>query len=218
MEQIKNDGNPTINSINNNKGAFWRDQARLTYLSLEHTLFTSSDHLQNWLASSSLPITHTKDNYSKLIFAEELPEGQMTAPADSVKVTFSGYKSTTFNYNEESGKYDVFFWDVEPYMDEAAGEQVEVTNVIVLPVPNWTAVDAWNKNRQKYNFTGGVGYYISGGEYTQINWSKGDYNVVSEYGNPLVMTTMDGEPLQLAVGKTYICVVNQAFGVSITGE
>lgn len=218
LEQIKNDGYRTINSINNNKGAFWRDQARLTYLSLEHTLYTSSDNLQNWLATSSLPTTHTKENYTRFSFVEELPDGLMMAPADSVKVTFSGYKSTTFNYNEESGKYDVYFWDTEAYMDETANAQVEVTNVIVLPVPNWTATDDWGKNRQKYNLSGGVGYYISGGEYTQINWTKGDYNVVSEYGNPLVMTTMDGEPLELAVGKTYICVVNQAFGVAITGE
>lgn len=218
LEQIKNDGNGTINSINNNKGAFWRDQARLAYLSLEHTLYTSSDNLQNWLATSSLTTTHTKENYTRFTFAEELPEGQMTAPADTVKVTFSGYKSTTFNYNEESGKYDVFFWDTEAYMDEAVNAQVAVTNVIVLPVPNWTATDAWSRSRQKYNLTGGVGYYISGGEYTQINWTKGDYNVVAEYGNPLVMTTMDGEPLEMAVGKTYICVVNQAFGVAITGE
>lgn len=218
LNQIKNDGNLTINSIISNRGAFWRDANRLTYLSMEHTLFTSSDNLTNWLANSNVPTTYTKDNYTKLAFTDELPEGLMTAPADSVKVTFSGYKSTTFNYNEESGKYDVFFWDVEPYMDEAANAQVEVTNIIVLPVPNWTASDGWNRLRQKYNLSGGVGYYISGGEYTQINWTKGDYNVVSEYGNPLNMTTMDGAPLELAVGKTYICVINQAFGVAITGE
>jgi hypothetical protein len=42
--------------------------------------------------------------------------------------------------------------------------------------------------------------------------------VVEEYGNPFVMTTVDGEPLELAVGNTYICVINQAFGVEITGE
>ena len=218
LSQIAQDGGLTVNSLVSNKGAFWRDQNRLTYLSAEHTLFTSSDNLTNWLATSTVPTTYTKDNYTKLNFTDELAEDFMTTPADHVKVTFSGYKSTSFEYNEESGKYDVFFWDTEAYMDEASGTQVEVTNVIVLPVPNWTASDGWNANRQKYNLSGGVGYYISGGEYTEINWTKGDYNVVEEYGNPLVMTTLDGEPLELKVGKTYICVINQAFGVEITGE
>ena len=218
LSQISQDGGLTVNSLISNKGAFWRDQNRLTYLSSEHTLFTSSDNLTNWLATSNVPTTYTKDNYTKLNFTEEHSEDYMTTPADHVKVTFSGYKSTSFEYNEESGKYDVYFWDVEPYMDEASGTQVEVTNIIVLPVPNWTASDGWNANRQKYNLSGGVGYYICGGEYTEINWTKGDYNVVAEYGNPLVMTTLDGEPVELKVGKTYICVINQAFGVEITGE
>ena len=218
LSQIAQDGSLTINSITSNRGAFWRDQNRLAYLSIEHTLFTSSDNLTNWLAGSNVPTTHTKDNYTKLAFTEELSEDFMTDVAKSVKVTSSGYKSTSFKYNEESGKYDVFFWDTEPYMDEAAGKQVDITNLIILPVPNWTASDGWNANRQKYNLSGGVGYYVCNGEYTQINWTKGDYNVVSEYGNPLVMTTMDGEPLELKAGKTYICVINQAFGVEILGE
>jgi hypothetical protein len=218
LNQIQSDGNNTIDSITRNRGAFWRDQNRLTYLSLEHTLFTSSDNLTNWLANSTVPTTHTKDNYTKLNFTDELPEDFMTEPAKNVKVTFSGYKSTSFKYNETTGKYDVFFWDTEPYMDEASQSQVEVTNVIVLPVPNWGDYDVWGKLRQKYNLSGGVGYYVSGGEYTQINWTKGDYNQLSEYGNPFNMTTLDGEPVSMAAGNTYICVINQAFGVEILGE
>ena len=141
----------------------------------------------------------------------------MTGSAKSLTVTFSSYKSTTFNYNEESGKYDVFFWDTEPYMDSAANKQVEVTNIIVLPVPNWTAVDSIGVERQKYDLSGGEGYYINNGEYTKINWTKGDYNVVEQYGNPFNMTTPDGEPLVMSPGKTYICVMNEAFDVGITG-
>ena len=100
-------------------------------------------------------------------------------------------------------------------MDDASKTQVDVTNIIILPVPNWTAPDAWGKVRQKYNLSGGKGYYINNGEYMEINWTKGDYNVVSEYGNSLKMTTTDGKPLTLAVGKTYICVVNETFAIDI---
>ena len=49
-------------------------------------------------------------------------------------------------------------------MDSAANKQVEVTNIIVLPVPNWTAVDSIGVERQKYDLSGGEGYYINNGE------------------------------------------------------
>lgn len=218
LDEIKNSGEVTVNSLSNAGGTFWRDQERLKSVSIEHTLYTSSNNLQNWLSASGMSMAHTKQNYTVFNFTDELDENLMTAAADSVKVTFSGYKSTTFNYNKESGCYDVYFWNNEPYMDESAKTQVSVTNIIVLPVPNWTDVDAWGKTRQKYNLSGGVGYYISGGKYTQINWTKGDYNKQNEYGNPLILTNVNGEKLELAVGKTYICVVSNAFGVSITGE
>lgn len=217
LEQIKEDGDLSVDALRSAGTAFRRDAERLKYLSSEHTLFTSSDDLQNWLGTSGTPLTYTKDNYTKFNFSEDIPEDYMTGSAKSLTVTFSSYKSTTFNYNEESGKYDVFFWDTEPYMDSAANKQVEVTNIIVLPVPNWTAVDSIGVERQKYDLSGGEGYYINNGEYTKINWTKGDYNVVEQYGNPFNMTTPDGEPLVMSPGKTYICVMNEAFDVGIIG-
>lgn len=215
LDQIRKDGSLTIDSIMRNRGAFWRDADRLTYLSMEHTLFTSSDKLQTWLTGSEIPLTNTKSDITKLDFVEELPDDYMTAGANNIKVAFSGYKSTSFRFNDKTGKYDVFFWDNEPYMDDAAKTQVDVTNIIILPVPNWTAPDAWGKVRQKYDLSGGKGYYINNGEYMEINWTKGDYNVEAEYGNSLKMTTTDGKPLNLAVGKTYICVVNETFAIDI---
>ena len=215
LDQIRKDGSLTIDSIMRNRGAFWRDADRLAYLSMEHTLFTSSEKLQGWLNGSEIPVTNTKSDITKLDFIEKLPDDYMTAGANNIKVAFSGYKSTSFKFNDKTGKYDVFFWDNEPYMDDASKTQVDVTNIIILPVPNWTAPDAWGKVRQKYNLSGGKGYYINNGEYMEINWTKGDYNVVSEYGNSLKMTTTAGKPLTLAVGKTYICVVNETFAIDI---
>ena len=216
LNEIKASGYTTVDCLRNAGRAFWRDPERLSYLSMEHTLYTSSDNLQNWIAGSGIPTTFTKQNNTKLSFVDVVDENVMTEPAEAVKVTFSGYKSTTFKYNEEKNKYDVFFWDNEPYMDVAAGTQVAVTNVIVIPVPNWTAVDAWGKVRQKYDLTGGIGYYFNGGKYTTINWKKGDFNKPGEYDSPLVLTTMDGKNLELAIGKTYICVVSDVYGPVIT--
>lgn len=216
LNEIKSSGYITMDCLRNAGKAFWRDSERLSYLSMEHTLYTSSDNLQNWISGSGISTTFTKQNNTKLNFVDTLDETAMTARADSVKVTFSGYKSTTFRYNEENDQYDVFFWDNEPYMDEASETQVAVTNVIVIPVPNWTAVDAWGKVRQKYDLSGGSGYYFYGGKYTTINWKKGDFNKPGEYDSPLVLTTMDGKNLELATGTTYICVVSDVYGPVIT--
>lgn len=218
LDEIRNGGYKTIDFQWNSKSAFWRDQDRLKYLSLEHTLYTSSDKLQNWMSTYNFTTEHSKQNNTTFNFTDELDENIMTESANSVKVTMSGYKSTVFNYNEATGQYDVYFWDNEPYMDSASGTQVTVKNVLVLPVPNWNDVDAWGRKRQKYDLSGGIGYYISGGKYTQINWSKGDYNRQGEYGNPLIVTNANGEPLKLAVGKTYICVIGNQYGVSFLGE
>lgn len=216
LNEIPSSGYNTIDFQRNAGSAFWRDKARMEYLSLEHTLYTSSDNLQNWMTTYSFPTQHTKQNNTTFIFTDKADETIMTETAKSVKVTMSGYKSTTFNYNEDTGRYDVYFWNNEPYMDAAAGTQVSVTNILVLPVPNWTAADAWSKVRQKYNLSGGSGYYISGGRYMEINWTKGDYNQQSQYGNPLTLTNTNGEPLELAVGKTYICVIGSQYGISVT--
>ncbi len=213
LDKISRDGGLTVDSVSNNRGAFWRDKDRLTYLSMEHTLYTSSENLKTWIDNSDIQTGKTGRDVTMLEFTDVLPDNYMEETAESVKVTFSGYKSTTFIYNSEKKKYDIYFWDNEPYMDEAAGCQADVTNIIILPVPNWTAADTWNKVRQKYNMSGGTGYYVSGGKYMEISWKKGDYNNEQEYGNPLRMTAKDGTPLKLAVGKTYICVMNEAFGV-----
>ncbi|MGN0375279.1 MAG: DUF3048 C-terminal domain-containing protein, partial [Butyrivibrio sp.] len=218
LDEIKSSGYVTIDCLRNARPAFWRDPERLKYLSIEHTLFTSSDNLQNWISTSNIPTWHTKTDNTVLHFTDEPDSNLMNAAADNVKVTFSGYKSTTFTYNKDTGKYDVYFWNNEPYMDEASGKQTEVTNILVLPVPNWTDVDSWGKGRQKYDLSGGRGYYISGGKYREINWTKGDYNQKAQYGAPLVLTDTDGGELKLATGKTYICVISNAFGISVTGE
>ena len=218
LNEIKSSGYTTMDCLRNAGKAFWRDPGRLSYLSMEHTLYTSSDNLQNWISGSGIPTNFTKQNNTKLNFVDVVDETVMTEAAEAIKVTFSGYKSTTFRYNEEKNKYDVFFWDNEPYMDEAAGTQVAVTNVIVIPVPNWTAMDAWGTVRQKYDLSGGIGYYFYGGKYTTISWKKGDFNKPGEYDSPLILTTMDGNNLELATGKTYICVVSNVYGPVITNE
>lgn len=191
--------------------AFFRDPDRANRVGLEHSLYTTGPKLLEVAAGYGIDPNHTTDNYTKFNFAKNgdgTPKDGISAKA--VAVTFSGYKTTTFNYDEKTKEYNVFFWD-EPYIDELNGETIKVKNIIILPVPNWTAPDDWGKIRQKYDMSGGTGYYVSGGKCTAINWTKGDYNKQAEYGNVFNMTTADGKPVELSIGKTYICMMSNIY-------
>lgn len=195
--------------------AFYRDQYRRENIGSEHSLYTTGQGLLDVANGYGISPYHTTDNYTKFNFAKD---GDGTpkdgVPANNVNVPFSGYKTTKFIYDADAGDYGVYFWD-DPYIDELNNEQIKVKNIIILPVPNWTAPDGWGKIRQKYDMSGGSGYYISGGKCTTINWTKGDYNVESEYANSFSMTTADGNPVELGVGKTYICMMSNAFSPEI---
>ncbi len=176
---------------------YWRDSDRQTNLGTEHSMYTSSDILCSYLETTTSRTTHEDDYVSPYTFAEDgTPDGEV---AEDITVSFSSYKTTEFVYDEETGTYAVYFFDGEPYMDEASGTQVTVTNVVIVPTLQTTKDDG---ERQEYDLTsGGIGYFACGGKYIAIRWDKGDYY------DSLVFTNTDGTPLDLGVGKTYICLV-----------
>ena len=73
-----------------------------------------------------------------------------------------------------------------------------MTNVVVIPAAQSTKADG---QLQEFALTSGTGYFACGGKYVEINWSKGGDT------EPLVLTNLDGTPLNLGVGNTYICVL-----------
>lgn len=215
FDEIKKTGYTSLNCVGDAgyyaMSAFYRDPYRRDTVGSEHSLYTTGPGLLEVATGYGISPYHSTDNYTRFNFAKDgdgTPEGG--APANNVQVTFSGYKTTNFVYDANTKDYSVYFWE-DPYIDELNSEQIKVKNIIILPVPNWTAPDAWGKVRQKYDMSGGSGFYISGGKCTTINWTKGDYNKESEYGNVFNMTNEDGSPVELSVGKTYICMMSNAY-------
>lgn len=175
---------------------YWRDPDRKASLGLEHSMYTSSDNIQEYLAGTdSIRTTHEDGFVSPYTFAEDgTPAGG--ASAQQVDVSFSSYKDTSFVYDPATKTYSVFAFD-EPYMDANTDTQVAVTNVIVIPTDQSTKEDGV---LQEFDLTGGTGYFACGGQYVEINWEKGDMY------DPMTFTNTDGTPLNLGVGKTYICI------------
>ena len=200
LDEITNLGLRTVNALGAAGGIFYRDQTRLNSgFALEHTMFVTSDDLQDWVDNTSGYRTEHEDGYadshSHKFVEDGTPDGG--EQADVITVPFSGYKNTVFTYDDTTGKYDVNMFD-SAYIDEQNGEQVSVTNVLILNTEIYTKANS----RMSIAITGsGEGYYACGGEIIPITWSKANYS------DMYTLTTADGDELEFGVGKTYICII-----------
>ncbi len=200
LNELSSAGYATINMLKNSS-LYWRDSYRLNNVGTEHSMYTSAELLEGYTSSGAIRATHNEGYTSPFTFVEDgTPDG---ASATDVTVSFSGYKSTQFVYDEVTGLYSVYFFSGEAYVDEVSDTQVTVTNVIILPTTQ-TTKEGSTTGRQRYDLSSGTGYYVCGGQYIEINWEKGDMY------DALVLTNKDGTPLELGVGKSYICIVGNS--------
>ena len=90
--------------------------------------------------------------------------------------------------------------DGKAYVDGNTGEQVEVTNVLVLQPACRSNGDSLGHITVDLT-SGGKGYFACGGKMTEIRWSKAGRNA------QLVYTNTDGSPLTLGRGNSYVNIV-----------
>ena len=180
---------------------FYRSQARLNAgYATEHTMYTDSDKIQDYLKNGKDDVrTKHKKNFDG-------------ASATDVDVEMSQYKNTTFQYNADKNTYAVGQFGTG-YTDEANGnKQVEVTNVLVI-LTDISVVKESTKGHLSVSTTGtGTGYYISGGKYIPITWTKDDVT------SPQRFYDQDGNELKLSVGKTFECMIDKSRDVKIDGK
>lgn len=175
----------------------WRDADRRRENGYEHSVVaTGASILAN--LPEDLRLEHEEGYDAGLIFADDgTPAGG--SPASVVTVPFSNYKTGIFVYDKDQKAYLVEEYGI-PYVDDNTGEQVAVTNVIVV----------WTRCRYTGDSLGhmdvdvvgeGEGWFACGGLAVPIRWSKPDRE------SPLTYTTQDGAPLVLGRGHTYVNIV-----------
>ena len=178
---------------------FWRDAARRKSAGYEHSVVTSGEKITQLLPGYNMRLEH-KDGYtSPLSFAEDaVPvNGQQ---ADAVTVEYSTYKTGLFQYDGETDLYYVKEYGT-PYVDGNTGEQVAVKNVLILQT-DISQIKGDEAGRLSVRTTGtGKGKFACGGKIADITWSK------PSHAEALTFYTLDGQPLQLEVGSTYINVI-----------
>lgn len=176
----------------------WRDPGRVKKNGSVHSVVTTGEKLRETFTEASFRTEHKEGFAYEMAFADDgAPAGG--ADAGEITVPFSQEKTGMFRYDEASGRYLVEEYG-EPYIDGNTGEQVGVTNVVVLK----TAVDYTGDSYGHITvdlYSGGTGYFACGGKAVDILWSK-DYP-----DGQLRYTDLQGEPVVFGRGTTYVNII-----------
>lgn len=202
-EAIKQSGWDEINGYYLSE-PFYRDQERRKAgYALEHTMFTSGELILENTEKRSLRRTHEGGLDYGLNFADEaVPSGES---ANAISLVFSSSKSTSLNYDAESGKYLASQYGKD-WIDNITGDTLAFENVLILRAKTWTQEDGIHESIQLVGE--GEGYYANGGQLIPIRWSR------SADSAPFIYTLEDGTPLTIGIGKSYIAIVPTGAEVS----
>lgn len=180
---------------------FYRDAERRASAGTEHSLFTTSDLIQQLLPEET-DFRTTYDGFKEPVYAfapDAVPQNGQ--PASRISVKLSAYKPNgVFTYDEATGKYLVEQFDA-PYVDGNTGEQVAVSNVIVLYTRVYKPSNSTSGHIMVETVGEGGGLLACGGSYIEINWSRADEDL------PFTYTTKDGQPVVLRTGSSYVSIV-----------
>ena len=182
-----------------NGNLMWRDPERRKSYSLEHTVVTTGDAIiERFAGYTNLRQEHKEGYVYDMAFTEDgAPVNG--SPAAQIEVPFSNYKTGLFTYDADSGLYLAEEYG-KAYIDGNTGEQVGVTNVVVIKTACRNTGDSLGHITVDLS-SGGTGYFACGGKVIDLTWSK------SYPDGQLHYKDLDGNPITFGVGRTYVCVV-----------
>jgi hypothetical protein len=178
---------------------FWRDKERMKNNGYEHSVLTSGDAILKNIGNYGFRLKHEDGyTYPQQFVEDGTPDGDA---ANVITVPFSKYKTGVFTYDEKTSQYLVSEYG-SAYVDGNTGDQVAVTNVIVIRT-TCALIDGDDAGRLTVDLSsGGDGWYACGGKIIPITWSKASRN------DPLVYQTADGKMLVMGQGKSYVNIIS----------
>ena len=229
--------------LNNNDGANgYRDYGRVNWagqsynagtLRLEHTMYTNSDNIENYITSQNVDMSRTynstffnfvdyrlgttRDLSNSIDSAYSDKYGPIVSDGQYIEVEHSPSYKTRFIYDEATNQYKMQqnYSDGQwrDTVDEAADNKVlTFPNVIVLYTDIHTYPGHEKTDLQYVEYAwGGIGYYCYGGKCEKIYWQK---------GTPLETLRLyylneDGScsdtPVEINTGKSYVAVTDVDF-------
>ncbi len=201
-EQIQSRGINNLDGVNmylpNN--AYFRDPERLKTMLYEHCLMTNGSGITNSIAFKKYR-TEVKQNFNNPFVFSEKEVVPATGDAKHVIITYNSGQFPQFIYNSATKTYKRWQLRGEAHIDGATGEQLEVTNLLILVCDHGSYNDDYG--RITVDTTGtGTGYYVYGGKYMPIKWSKATRD------SQISFTDTKGNQLKINPGKTFVSIIS----------
>lgn len=175
-----------------------------------HNAYTSGELILKGIEVKEYETALDADYEGHFVFNEdEENQIQLDGGMDALVVK-PGYQVNKpwFEYNEEEGLYYRYQHGSEQ-IDAIDNSQLSCKNII-LQVSAVSVID------EKYGYLdvetvgSGTGYYVTNGKAIPITWSKDSVTAPTHY------YTEDGTEITMNLGKTWICVVDDAYEDNIT--
>ena len=115
---------------------------------------------------------------------------------------YTSYKTGLFDYDAGTGKYLVSQYQA-PYVDGNTGEQVGVTNLLILET-SISAISGDTAGRLKVRTTGEG----EADSFTAAGSAFPSTGAARTGTAPFAYTTADGQPLALGRGNSYVCIMD----------
>ena len=174
---------------------FYRDSRGGGYAQ-EHTLFTSGERLVKGMEEKGFNNTSGEPVSYGYQFSESVDLGGQAT--ESVKIRFRGSKSTTMEYDAETGLYKAHQFGRD-WVDGSTGENAAFRNLLVIKAPQTFA----SSGHTFYALDGtGDGWFAVDGQIVPVKWHHEDAK------GPFQFTLEDGTPITLGVGSTYCAIVD----------
>ena len=213
LDDMKNEGidNFSIDVANEEYYSF-RDKERAKHYTWDACLFGNGAGLEARAAELGIPTTADPEKDYLLRFTEDgTPEGGEIADAIHLELTFKSSRATSRKethmiYDPALGRY-IYNQYGKEMVDGRTGEPESFRNVIIM-LADISMID---HGYQKADFeAGGEGYFACGGRIIPIRWT------CENDTTPFSFTTLDGQPLELGVGNTYLAIAQN--GSPVTWE
>lgn len=185
---------------------FYRDEWRKVNMGYEHSLMTTGPKITAGIKYKKYS-TEIKDTFIPSFNFVDYNGGknEMTGgnEARHVIITYNNSHFPQYIYISKTGTYKRYQFNGIAHMDGANDTQLEFTNVLILNLQHYYTGNSYGHVNVDSVGTG-KGYYVSGGKYIQITWTK------KSKDTPMILTNTDGSLLMMNCGKTFVNIVNDS--------
>ena len=197
LNKIKTLGLEVMNASYTPGKTFWRDSYLSAHVTNYHNLVTGGNQLAERIDKVGYSTTALKT----LPF--EFGEKKGDAAATTFQVNTTPSHRATFKYDSKTGLYGKNIGKIDSYKPHktAAGNQIKVSNVLVLYAPKFVEKKDSKYTWYDFEMGSGSGYLFSGGTYRKVNYTRST--------DELKLTEQDGSPLIFAEGKIYMVLADK---------